>query len=119
MKLDVMVGGLPWRSMAEFARSAEHAGFGVIVVTEAGRTAYLGCGASALAADIDIITGIAVAFPRSPIAMVSGSIAWELAQVTGDASGPDSALRYVRTSPAGTALTPNLRVRRCASTSRR
>ena len=80
MKLDVMVGGLPLRSMAEFAQSAEQAGFSGIVVTEAGRTAYLGCGAAALAADIDILTGIAVAFPRSP--MVSASIAWELAEAT-------------------------------------
>lgn len=81
MKLDVMVGGLPLRSMAEFARSAEQAAFSGIVVTEAGRTAYLGCGAAALSADIDILTGIAVAFPRSP--MVSASIAWELAEATG------------------------------------
>ena len=81
MKLDVMVGGLPLRSMAEFARDAERAGFSGIVVTEAGRTAYLGCGAAALAADIDLLTGIAVAFPRSP--MVTASIAWELAEATG------------------------------------
>jgi len=80
MKLDVMVGGLPLRSMARFARDAEQAGFSGIVVTEAGRTAYLGCGAAALAADIDLLTGIAVAFPRSP--MVSASIAWELAEAT-------------------------------------
>lgn len=81
MKLDVMVGGLPLRSMADFARDAERAGFSGIVVTEAGRTAYLGCAAAALAADIDLLTGIAVAFPRSP--MVSASIAWELAEATG------------------------------------
>lgn len=67
--------------MAEFARDAERAGFSGIVVTEGGRTAYLGCGAAALAADIDLLTGIAVAFPRSP--MVSASIAWELAEATG------------------------------------
>lgn len=80
MKLDVMVGGLPLRSMANFAQEAERAGFSGIVVTEAGRTAYLGCGVAALAADIDLLTGIAVAFPRSP--MVSASIAWELAEAT-------------------------------------
>lgn len=81
MKFDVMVGGLPLRRMAEFAGDAERAGFSGIVVTEGGRTAYLGCGAAALAADIDLLTGIAVAFPRSP--MVSASIAWELAEATG------------------------------------
>ena len=80
MKFDVMTGGLPLRSMAAFARHAERAGFSGIVVTEGGRTAYLGCGAAALVADIDILTGVAVAFPRSP--MVTAEIAWELAEAT-------------------------------------
>ncbi|MEQ1699712.1 MAG: TIGR03617 family F420-dependent LLM class oxidoreductase [Ilumatobacteraceae bacterium] len=81
MKFDVMTGGLPLRSMAAFAQDAERAGFSGIVVTEGGRTAYLGCGAAALAADIDILTGVAVACPRSP--MVTAEIAWELAEATG------------------------------------
>lgn len=81
MKFDVMTGGLPLRPMAAFAQDAERAGFSGIVVTEGGRTAYLGCGAAALAADIDILTGVAVAFPRSP--MVTAEIAWELAEATG------------------------------------
>jgi probable F420-dependent oxidoreductase len=51
------------------------------VITEAGRTAYLSCAAAALAADIDILTGIAVAFPRSP--MVTAQSAWELADASG------------------------------------
>lgn len=80
MKFDVMTGGLPLRSMAAFAQDAERAGFSGIVITEGGRTAYLGCGAAALAADIDILTGVAVAFPRSP--MVTAEIAWELAEAT-------------------------------------
>lgn len=80
MKFDVMTSGLPLRSMATFARDAERAGFSGIVVTEGGRTAYLGCGAAALAADIDILTGVAVAFPRSP--MVTAETAWELAEAT-------------------------------------
>jgi probable F420-dependent oxidoreductase len=80
MKFDEMTGGLPLRSMAAFAQDAERAGFSGIVVTEGGRTAYLGCGAAALAADIDILTGVAVAFPRSP--MVTAEIAWELAEAT-------------------------------------
>jgi probable F420-dependent oxidoreductase len=81
MKFDVMTGGLPLRSMAAFAKVAERAGFSGIVVTECGSSAYLGCGAAALAADIDILTGVAVAFPRSP--MVTAEIAWELAEATG------------------------------------
>ncbi|MEZ5298166.1 MAG: TIGR03617 family F420-dependent LLM class oxidoreductase [Ilumatobacteraceae bacterium] len=81
MKFDVMTGGLPLRSMAAFAQDAERAGFSGIVVTEGARTAYLGCGTAALAADIDILTGVAVAFPRSP--MVTAEIAWELAEASG------------------------------------
>jgi len=81
MKFDVMTGGLPLRSMAAFAADAEQAGYSGIVVTEGGRTAYLGCGAAALAADIDVLTGVAVAFPRSP--MVTAEVAWELAEASG------------------------------------
>ena len=80
MKFDVMTGGLPLRSMATFAEAAARAGYSGIVVTEGARTAYMGCGAAALAADIDILTGVAVAFPRSP--MVTAEIAWELAEAT-------------------------------------
>ena len=66
---------------AELGRRAAEAGLSGLVVTEAGRTAYLTCGALAVAADIDILTGIAVAFPRSP--MVTASTAWELAEASG------------------------------------
>jgi len=75
-----MTGGLPLRRMQDLARDASAAGFSGLVVTEGGRTAYLGCAAAALAADLDVLTGIAVAFPRSP--MVTASAAWELAEVT-------------------------------------
>jgi len=81
MKLDLMTGGLPLGRMQQLARDAETAGFSGLVVTEAGRTAYLGCAAAALAADIDILTGVAVAFPRSP--MVTAQVAWELAEASG------------------------------------
>ena len=80
MKLDVMTGGLPLRDVQQLAREASDAGFAGLVVTEAGRTAYLSCAAAALAADIDILTGVAVAFPRSP--MVTAQVAWELADAT-------------------------------------
>ncbi len=76
-----MTGGLSLRRVQELARDARGAGFSGLVITEAGRTAYLSCAAAALAADIDVLTGIAVAFPRSP--MVTASAAWELAEVTG------------------------------------
>lgn len=68
------------RQVQDLARHARSAGFDGLVVTEAGRTAYLSCAAAALAADLDLATGIAVAFPRSP--MVTASTAWELAELT-------------------------------------
>jgi probable F420-dependent oxidoreductase len=81
VKLDLMTGGLPLRSVQQLARHAHDAGFAGLVITEAGRTAYLSCAAAALAADIDILTGVAVAFPRSP--MVTAQTAWELADASG------------------------------------
>jgi probable F420-dependent oxidoreductase len=80
MKLDMMVTASRLADMQRVARDAAAAGFDGLVVTESGRTAYLSCAAAALAADLDLATGIAVAFPRSP--MVTASIAWELAETT-------------------------------------
>ena len=76
-----MFMGAPLRRVQDLARDAEAAGFSGLVITESGRTAYLACAAAALAAEIDLLTGVAVAFPRSP--MVTASLAWELADATG------------------------------------
>ena len=81
MRFDLMTAGLPLRRMQQLARDAEAAGFSGLVVTEAGRTAYLGCAAAALASELDLLTGVAVAFPRSP--MVTAQVAWELAEASG------------------------------------
>jgi probable F420-dependent oxidoreductase len=81
MRFDLMTAGLPLRRMHQLAVDAEAAGFSGLVVTESGRTAYLGCGAAALASGLDLLTGVAVAFPRSP--MVTASVAWELAEASG------------------------------------
>jgi probable F420-dependent oxidoreductase len=81
MKFDLMTGPLPLARMQALARDAEEAGFSGLVVTEAGRTAYLSCAAAALVSELDLLTGVAVAFPRSP--MVSAQVAWELAEATG------------------------------------
>ena len=81
MRFDLMTPGLPLRRMQQLARDAAATGFSGIVVTEGARTAYLPCAAAALAADIDLLTGVAVAFPRSP--MVTAQVAWELAEVSG------------------------------------
>jgi probable F420-dependent oxidoreductase len=80
MKVDLMTAGLPLRRMQEFARDVERAGFSGIVVTETSRTAYLSCAAAALATDLDLATGVALAFPRSP--MITAQIAWELADAS-------------------------------------
>lgn len=82
MKTDVMTGGLRLPEVGGFAHRCATAGFSGLVITEAGRTAYLSSAAAALSgADLDLATGIAVAFPRSP--MVTAAVAWELADASG------------------------------------
>jgi probable F420-dependent oxidoreductase len=81
VRFDLMTSGLPLRQAQDLARDAQRAGFSGLVVTEAGRTAYLSCAVAAVAADLDVLTGVAVAFPRSP--MVTAQVAWELAEATG------------------------------------
>jgi probable F420-dependent oxidoreductase len=82
VKFDLMIAGVPLRRQQELARDAEAAGFSGLVITEAGRTAYLGATAAALAtSELELLTGVAVAFPRSP--MVTASVAWELAEASG------------------------------------
>jgi probable F420-dependent oxidoreductase len=77
----MMSGAAPLHDFQELAGRAAGAGFAGLVVTEAGRTAYLSCAAAALAGvDLDLATGVAVAFPRSP--MVTASVAWELAEAS-------------------------------------
>ncbi len=75
-----MTMGIPLRQASQLAVDAAEAGFDGLVVTEAGRSAYLTCAAAALSTSLDISTGIAVAFPRSP--MVTAQLAWELAEAT-------------------------------------
>src|SRR3954454_23304610 len=76
-----MTSAAPLRRVQDLARATKWAGFSGMLVTEAGRTAYLTCAATALAAELDLATGIAVAFPRSP--MVTAQAAWELAETSG------------------------------------
>lgn len=78
MKVHAMTFASELHDFQQIARRAADAGFAGLVVTEAGRTAYLSVAAAALSgADIDLATGVAVAFPRSP--MVTAATAWELA----------------------------------------
>lgn len=77
MRVDVM--SLP-RSLSEvslLASDVQHVGFDGLVFTEGGRTAYLSAAVAALSApELELSTGVAVAFPRSP--MITAQEAWEV-----------------------------------------
>ena len=82
MNFDVMVGPTSWVQAAELARQVEQAGFSGMMFTETGQTPWMSIAAAATAAPtLTFATGIAVAFPISP--MIAASIAWELAGNTG------------------------------------
>jgi probable F420-dependent oxidoreductase len=82
MQVDVMLSPQPLGRMNDVARSVEAAGIDGVLFTEAGRTAYLSAAVAAVAApSLELSTGIAVAFPRSP--MVTAQVAWELQEATG------------------------------------
>jgi probable F420-dependent oxidoreductase len=82
VRVDLMAFGMPLGRAQELAKDAERAGFSGVVVTEGGRSAYLTTAAMALATEhLELATGIAVAFPRSP--MVTAQLAWELADASG------------------------------------
>src|SRR5262245_28240969 len=82
MEFDVMVGPSSWADAADLARKIEAAGFSGMVFTETGQTPWMSIAAAATAAPtLTFSTGIAVAFPVSP--MIAASIAWELAGNTG------------------------------------
>ena len=76
-----MTGPRELHTIQTLARDVERAGFSGITFTEGGRTAYLSVAAAALATErLEFTTGIAVAFPRSP--MVTAQIAWELQEAS-------------------------------------
>ena len=82
MDFDLMIGPSRWSDAAELARTVESAGFDGMLFTETGQTPWMSIAAAATAAPtLTYSTGIAVAFPVSP--MVAASIAWELADNTG------------------------------------
>ena len=71
----------PLARIGATARSTQRAGFDGMLFTEGGRTAYPSLTAAALAAPgLDFSTGVAVAFPRSP--MITAQVAWELQELT-------------------------------------
>jgi probable F420-dependent oxidoreductase len=81
MKIDAFGPGLELHRAGDRARDFARTGFDGLWLAEAGRTAYLTCAATALAApELDVGTAVATAFPRSP--MVTAQVAWELAEAT-------------------------------------
>jgi probable F420-dependent oxidoreductase len=81
MRFDLMTGALPWAHTARLARDVEGAGFSGMLFTETTQTPWMAIAAAATAAPtLEFSTGIAVAFPRSP--MIAAGLAWELAENT-------------------------------------
>jgi probable F420-dependent oxidoreductase len=81
VQVDVMTVPQRLGQVGEIARRAQAAGFSGLLFTETGRTAYLSAAvASQAAPDLELSTGIAVAFPRSPF--VTAASAWELQEAT-------------------------------------
>ena len=76
-----MTGSSTWSNANELARTVESQGFSGMLYTETGQVPWMQIAAAAMAApSLTFTTGIAVAFPRSP--MVSAQVAWELAGET-------------------------------------
>jgi probable F420-dependent oxidoreductase len=81
MHIDLMTGGSRWSDAADLARTLQGAGFSGMLYTETSQVPWMQIAAASMAApDLFFTTGIAVAFPRSP--MVAAAIAYELADNT-------------------------------------
>lgn len=81
MRFDLMAGAATWADTAKLARDVEGAGFSGMLFTETSQAPWMAMAAAAMAAPtLELCTGIAVAYPRSP--MVTAGLAWELAENT-------------------------------------
>ena len=81
MEFDAMTRADSWQNVSRFARDVESVGISGMLFTEAGQVPWMQIATAAQAAPaLHYSTGIAVAFPRSP--MMSAQIAWELAENT-------------------------------------
>jgi probable F420-dependent oxidoreductase len=82
MFVDAMTVPQPLSQIGDLARRTRSAGFSGLLFTEMGRTAYLNAAvASQAAPGLELSTGVAVAFPRSPF--VTAAAAWELQEASG------------------------------------
>jgi probable F420-dependent oxidoreductase len=80
--VDVMTVPQPLDKAGDLAQRVQASGFSGLLFTETGRTAYLNAAvASQAAPGLELSTGVAVAFPRSPF--VTAATAWELQEATG------------------------------------
>lgn len=76
-----MTTPMPLGRTGDHAKRTLEAGFSGLLFTEAGRTPYLNVATAALAAPgLDLSTGVAVAFPRSPF--VTAATAWEIQEAS-------------------------------------
>jgi len=76
-----MTGASTWADAADLARKLQGAGFSGMLWTETSQVPWMQIAAAATAApDLFFTTGIAVAFPRSP--MVSAAVAYEIVENT-------------------------------------
>jgi probable F420-dependent oxidoreductase len=81
VRVDVMSLPQALRRMGAVATRTRDAGFDGLLFTEGGRTAFTAAAVAATAAPgLELSTGVAVAFPRSP--MLSAQMAWELQEAT-------------------------------------
>jgi probable F420-dependent oxidoreductase len=79
--VDAMTVPQRLNKIGDLARRVQDSGFSGLLFTETGRTAYLNAAvASQAAPGLDLSTGVAVAFPRSPF--VTAATAWELQDAT-------------------------------------
>src|ERR1700753_3823751 len=82
MHVDALRIPQPLGRIGDRPRRPQSAGFSGLLLTETGRTAYLNAAlASQAAPGLELSTGVAVAFPRSPF--VTAATAWELQEATG------------------------------------
>lgn len=81
MHIDVMTQPSARGDVAKLAEQIARAGFSGLVFTEMSQPPWLSLvTAHDVAPDLDLMTGIAVAFPRSP--MITAQTTWELAEAT-------------------------------------
>ncbi|OBH00911.1 LLM class F420-dependent oxidoreductase [Mycobacterium sp. E136] len=82
MHVDAMTTPQPLLEIGDLARRTQDAGFSGLLFTETGRTPYMNAAVAAEAAPgLELSTGVAVAFPRSPF--VTAATAWELQEASG------------------------------------